>query len=67
MTENQPPKDENSQETMNSGKLETVQNIDLDNPSPTDSILTVFVFRGLVFGHYLNPCKSIIENTSLKY
>ena len=28
MTENQPPKDENSQETMNSGKLETVQNID---------------------------------------
>nr|WP_313090828.1 penicillin-binding transpeptidase domain-containing protein [Moraxella sp. CTOTU48268] len=38
MTENQTPKDENSQETMNSGKLETVQNIDLDNPSPTDSI-----------------------------
>ena len=38
MTENQPPKDENSQETMNSGKLETVQNIDLDKPSPTDSI-----------------------------
>ena len=38
MTENQNPKDENSQETMNSGKLETVQNIDLDNPSPTDSI-----------------------------
>lgn len=38
MTENQTAKDENSQETMNSGKLETVQNIDLDNPSPTDSI-----------------------------
>ena len=38
MTENQTPKDENSQETMNSGDLETVQNIGLDNPSPTDSI-----------------------------
>lgn len=36
MTENQTPKDENSQETMNSGKLETVQNID-SNILPQDN------------------------------
>ncbi len=36
MTENQTPKDDNNQETMNSGKLETVQNID-SNILPQDN------------------------------
>lgn len=39
MTENQTPKDENSQETMNSGKLETVQKID-SNILPQDNNVT---------------------------
>jgi hypothetical protein len=38
MTENQTPKDENSQETMNSGKLETVQNIGSDTLSQDENV-----------------------------
>ena len=38
MTENQPPKDENSQETMNSGKLETVNNTGSDTLSQDENV-----------------------------
>lgn len=38
MTENQTPKDENSQETMNSGKLETVNNTGSDTLSQDESV-----------------------------
>ena len=39
MTENQIPKDDNNQETINSGKLETVQKID-SNILPQDNNVT---------------------------
>ena len=38
MTENQTPKDENSQETMNSGKLETVNNTGSDTLSQDENV-----------------------------
>ena len=38
MTENQTPKDENSQETMNSGDLETVNNTGSDTLSQDENV-----------------------------
>ena len=38
MTENQTPKDENSRETMNSGKLETVNNTGSDTLSQDENV-----------------------------
>ena len=38
MTENQTPKDESSQETMNSGKLETVNNTGSDTLSQDENV-----------------------------
>ena len=44
MTENQTPKDENSQETMNSGDLETVNNTGSDTLSQDENVADSFYF-----------------------